>query len=278
MIMDDINLLYGVARKTRDHMRLAGLVTLAHVAAATPEELQRVKGIGPVTAPAIRANAQAWLENRPIWYNPLPDACHRDGWMFDLETYERAGRVIPWCMGWCDVHGTTGIALVAPVQEPEPLILPGGQVITLVPDSDAAWETFAAAVPGDQPVYHWTGYDMGILRATAPLDVRAQLGPCFTDLHAVFKRAVSLPLGSTSIKAISVYLGFPWMGYTDWFAAYLDYCYWLDEGNLSALARACAYQRADVQSMAWVWRWLVANRPDSLPHPPAPSPCDGEGI
>ena len=258
---DDISLLYGVARKTRDHMRLAGLVTLVHVAAATLEELQRVKGIGPVTAPAIRANAQAWLENRPIWYNPLPDACHRNGWMFDLETYERAGRVIPWCMGWCDAHGTTGIALVAPVQEPEPLTLPGGQVITLVPDSDCAWETFAAAVPGDQPIYHWTGYDMGILRATAPLDVRAQFEPRFTDLHAVFKRAVSLPLGSTSIKAISVYLGFPWMGYTDWLAAYLDYRYWLDEGNLSALARACTYQRADVQSMAWVWRWLVSNHP-----------------
>jgi predicted RecB family nuclease len=258
---DSIDRLYGVSWKTREQMRQAGIVTLRHVAAATPEALQRVKGIGPITAPAIRANAQAWLENRPVWYNPLPEMCHRGGMMFDLETCERAGRIIPWCMGWCDEQGNAGIALVAPVQEPEPLLLPGGQVITLVPDSDSAWETFAEAMPGGCPIYHWTGYDAGILRGTAPRAVRAQLEPRFHDLHATFKRAVSLPLGSTSIKAVASYLGFAWTGYTDWFAAYLDYRYWLDENNLEAITRACTYQRADVQSLAWVWRWLVANRP-----------------
>jgi len=76
-----------------------------------------VKGIGPVTAPAIRANAQAWLEKRPVWYNLLPEVCCRDGWMFDLETWERAGQTVPWCMGWCDAQGSAHIALVAPVPD-----------------------------------------------------------------------------------------------------------------------------------------------------------------
>ena len=58
---------------------------------------------------------------------PPPDVCVTGGWIFDLETLERNGRVVPWCMGWCDVEGTREIALVAPVQTPEPLTLPDGQ-------------------------------------------------------------------------------------------------------------------------------------------------------
>jgi predicted RecB family nuclease len=165
-------------------------------------------------------------------------------------------------MGWCDVQGNTQIALVGPVQVPEPLTLSDGQAITVVPDSDSAWETFAAAVAGDDsPIFHWSGYDASLLRGTAPTAVRKQLELRFHDLHATLKRTVSLPLHSTSIKIVSAYLGFPWPGYADWFAAYLDYRYWLDENNLEALAHACLYQRADVQSLAWVWRWMVSERP-----------------
>lgn len=253
-----VDLLYGVSRPTRENMKRAGITTLAHVAALTPEALQQVKGIGPVTAPAIRANAQAWMENRPIHYRPLPELCYREGWMFDLETWEYAGQVRPWCMGWCDSQANASVALVAPVQTPESLTLLDGQVITLVPDSDTAWETFAAALAGDDnPVYHWTGYDAGMLRGTAPQPCRDQLEPRFHDLHATLKHTVSFPLSSTSIKAIAPYLGFPWTGYADWFAAYLDYQEWLYNNNLEALTCACRYQRADVHSLAWVWRWLA---------------------
>lgn len=254
-----VDLLYGVSRKTRENMKRAGLTTLAHVMARSPQELQCIKGIGPITAPAIRANAQAWLENRPVRYKGLPEVCHRAGWMFDLETYEWEGRTVPWCMGWCDSQGRAHIALVAPVQVPEPLVLLDGETITLVPDSDTAWETLADAVACDNgPVYHWTGYDSGMLRSTAPWQVREQLEPRFHDLHATLKHTTSFPLGSTSIKAIAPYLGFPWIGYADWFAAYLDYLRWLNDDDRAALTRACLYQRADVQSLAWVWRWLVS--------------------
>lgn len=260
-----IDLLYRVSSKTRAHMQQAGLTTLAHVAALTPAELQQIKGIGPVTAPAIHANARAWLEDRPIRHQPLPETCFRHGWMFDLETVEVNGRTVPWCMGWCDTDGTTQITLVGPVQVPEPLALPDGQVITLVPDSDSAWEVLADATgchtDDASPIYHWTGYDVGMLRTTAPPDIRRWLEPRFVDLHATITRAISFPLRSTSIKTISAYLGYPWPGYNDWFAAYLDYKYWLDGGGLDVLARACTYQRADVQSMAWVWRWLIASYP-----------------
>jgi len=188
--------------------------------------------------------------------------------MFDLETVEVRGRTVPWCMGWCDVEGNTQITLVGPVQVPESLALPDGQTVTLVPDSDSAWEVLADATrraDDDSPIYHWTGYDVGMLRSTAPPDIRQQLEPRFHDLHGLITRAISFPLRSTSIKIISAYVGYPWPGYNDWFAAYQDYAYWLEGGDMDVLARACTYQRADVQSMAWVWRWLVDAYP--IDHP-----------
>jgi predicted RecB family nuclease len=257
-----LELLYGVSRTTRHNMLQAGMTTLADVVVLSAEELQQVKGIGPKTAPRIRANAQAWLENRPVWLNPLPEDCHRSGWMFDLETLEAAGRTVPWCMGWCDSDGRTQITLVAPVQLPEELVLPDGQAVILAPDSDSAWEAFAAAVDhDDSPIFHWTGYDSAIMRDTAPTAVRDRLESRLHDLNATLRHVVSLPLKSTSIKPVSLHLGFAWQGYNDWFAAYLDYKYWLETNNLDALTRACMYQRADVQSMAHVWRWLVAEAP-----------------
>ncbi|NLX10822.1 MAG: TM0106 family RecB-like putative nuclease [Chloroflexi bacterium] len=251
-----IELLYNVPRKTCDALKRAGLATLAQVAAVPPDDLQKVKGIGPVTAPVIRANAQAWVEDRPVRFAPLPDVCRRDGWMFDLETL---GEGIPWCLGWCDTQGRTRIALVAPVTRPQTLYLPDGQPVTLAPDPGAAWEAFADSVAAhDGPIFHWTGYDAAILDRTAPPDVKAALAPRLHDLHRTLTRTVSLPLGSTSIKTVSTYLGYSWPGYQDWFAAYEDYRRWLQTGDSDVLAQACTYQRADVESMAWVWRWLVS--------------------
>lgn len=257
-----LDLLYNVSRATRDGLAAAGLARLADIAACAPEDLLAVRGIGPVTAPRLRANAQALVEGRPVWYGTLPDDLRLGGWMFDLETYEARGQTVPWCMGWCDAAGETRIALVAPVQLPEPLTLADGQHVTLVPDSDTAWEVLAEAVAAqDGPICHWTAYDANILRGSAPAAMRARLEPRMFDLHAAFRRAVSLPLPSTSIKVVSAYLGFVWPDNPDWFAAYLDYQFWLESGDEAALARACAYQRADVQSMAWVWRWLMASDP-----------------
>jgi uncharacterized protein len=250
-----VELLYRVSRKTCENLKAAGVTTLAQVAALSPDDLQQIKGIGPITAPIIRANAQAWVEKRPVWHDKLQDECYQGGWMFDLETLE-SGQ--PWSLGWCDTQGQTHIALVAPVSSTQMLDLLDGHSVILASSSQQAWRVFAEAMATqDDRIYHWTGFDAGVLRGTAPRDVRERLDPRMRDLHHIFTHAVSLPLGSTSIKAVSAYLGFPWPGYNHWLAAYLHYREWLESGNLDALTRACMYQRADVQSMAWVWRWLV---------------------
>ncbi len=251
-----LGLLYNVSHKTRDGLRHAGITTLVQVAACSLEKLRQVKGIGPVTAPAIRANAEAWVNKRPVHFAPLPAICQQSGWMFDLETLDTG---IPWSLGWCDPAGNTQVALAAPVQAPKVQTLSDGLTVTLAPGSDGIWQVFAESVRGSSgPVYHWTGFDLSILRATAPADVRAEIEPRMLDLHRAITRSISFPLSSTSIKTISTYLGYPWPGYNEWFAAFLDYREWLNSDNLDALTRACTYQRADVQSMAWVWNWLLS--------------------
>lgn len=81
------------------------------------------------------------------------------------------------------------------------------------------------------------------------------------DLFRGVENVVSLPLKEWSIKKVSTHLGFEWPGPRDYRAAYIDYRSWLDTNDLPTLARACTYQRADVHSLAYVWRWLVKNAP-----------------
>jgi uncharacterized protein len=253
-----VDVLRGVGPVLRSELEAAQLYTIEDVAACPPEVLQQVRGIGPQRAQQLQASARAWVERRPIWHGVLPDEYRRPGWMFDLETCEVNGKTVPWCMGWCDSEGQAQIALLAPGQEPQTLILPDGQPVTLTPDVEGLWTVLADAVAGtDSPIYHWSAYDRSILRSSASPDLGEQLAPRFVDLLAVCQRTVSLPLPNLSLKAVAPYLGFPWPGHDNWFLAYLDYRSWLDQGDLEALARACTYQRADVQALAWVWRWLV---------------------
>jgi predicted RecB family nuclease len=257
-----LDLLYNIPHATRDNLRRAGLNTLSDVMAVPLEELLPIKGIGVKTALRLQANAQALLSYQPVWRDTLPVSCRQHGWMFDLETCEVNGKTVPWCMGWCDTNGKTHIALVGLVQLPVRLTLPDGQIVTLAPDSDTAWEVFAEAVTASGgPIYHWSGYDAALLRGSAPAYVVEQLTPRMHDLNATLRQVVSLPLKSTSIKVVSTYLGFEWPGHQDYRAAYVDYRYWLDSGDPAALTRACTYQRADVQSLAHVWRWMVVNSP-----------------
>src|SRR3990172_2744542 len=64
----DIALLPHLSRLAREHLRRAGITSLHQFAALTIEELQQIKGI-KTTAAALRANARAYVENRPVWVN-----------------------------------------------------------------------------------------------------------------------------------------------------------------------------------------------------------------
>lgn len=241
-------------------MRAMGICTVAQVAALSAEALDAIPGIGPATAHRIRRYAEAMLQQRAIWMDALPPVCRRPGLMFDLETDPETRD--PWSLGWCDPDGNVMIALLAPGMAPGTLRLEDGSHIVLATDNDAVWQVFCDAAMGDTPIYHWTGYDAGIMRQYAPEHVRAHLTGRMHDLHATFRRTVALPQRSTSLKPVARYLGFEWPDGAEsgmgWWLAWRDYQTWRFADDAAALARACRYQRADVDALALVWRWMQA--------------------
>ena len=259
----DLSLLPRLNTQARKHLERGGITTLQQLAALSIEELQRFKGI-KTTAASHRANALAFVEDRPVWVNTMPQLLHQGGWMFDLETAALpGGDGLPWSLGWSDEAGNSRIAIVAPNQPHERVTLnPIGELIT-VRDKDEAWEVFHDSVGvDDKPIYHWSGYDAGVMRATAPDAVKSALLGRMHDLHQTFVTTVRLPLRSYSIKKVAAYFGFSWKGYAEWWAAETDYRHWLESGEVEHLIHACEYQRDDVLALAVVWKWLIENHVD----------------
>jgi predicted RecB family nuclease len=261
----DLGLLPHLRQQTRDNLRRAGVSSLDQFAALSVTELQQIKGI-KTTAPALKANAQAYVQQQPVWFNPLPESLQAGGWMLDLETAALAGGDgLPWSIGWGDHHGEMHVVVVAPYQDERILKLPDGNSVILVADKDAAWQTVANSVMvNNLPIYHWTGFDASIMQSTAPKAIRTALEPRMHDLHRTFINTVRLPQKSYSIKKVAVYFGFFWSGYQDWWRAETDYRDWLETGDEQSLAQACDYQRDDVLALVEIWSWLVNNRPKSV--------------
>jgi predicted RecB family nuclease len=253
----DVTHLPGLRPETRAHLRLLGITTLEQFVAFSPDDLRQFKGIKS-TAPRIHATARAYMEQKPIWYNDLPPACSQCGFNFDLETDPATG--VPWSWGWSNGEGEVNIILVVAGRQAE-FRLPDGQEVTVAPTSDDAWRAFAEAVGDcDWPVYHWSGFDAGVLRATAPEDAKARLTHRMTDLLAAFNHCVRFPIPNSSLKTVAAYLAFSWSAYADWWQAYNDYRHWLRTGETHPLMRACSYQADDVKALALVWKWLNANQ------------------
>lgn len=254
----DVRRLPGLRKETREHLLQAGIVTLDQLIEFQPEDLRQFKGIKS-SAHCIHASARAFIEQKPIWYTPLPERCCECGIMFDLETNPATG--VPWSLGWADGMGDVQVILVASSYDRDLLRLPEGALITLVPDHEEAWYAFADVVgDSENPIYHWSGFDAGVLRATGPRDVRDRLSHRMYDLLAAFNQTVRLPIENSSLKTVARYLDFSWSAYEDWWQAYQDYQHWLRSGDPHMIAQACSYQKDDVVALALVWQWLVENR------------------
>jgi predicted RecB family nuclease len=249
-------LLPTLKRQTRQHLWDSGIRTYDEIAAMPLAELQKFYGIGKVNAHDIMALANAFMNDGPVWRKPFPDELRLPGVMFDLETNLNTGA--PWCFGWKVDGEPVRIAVVDRYCEEGLLKLPGGLEIIIVENSDEGWERLAEdalKVPGS--IFHWTDFDKAVMRKFAPRYVVEALDDRMHDLHKTYKATVTLPISSTSIKTVGAHLGYAWPHGSDAFGAWDDYNRWLLDGEKYALARACAYQYADVEALDIVWRWLV---------------------
>lgn len=253
-----IALLPGLSRQTWEHMQTEGICTLDDVLAQPSQELSRLKGVGKVRALEFHSHARAVVSGMPVPRSPLPEMVRLPGVMLDLETRLDDGGV--WCFGWQGADGQTKVAIVDAYCDADVLKLPDGQRIIMIRDSDEGWRLVADAateLPG--PVYHWGNFEKGVLRSTAPADVVLALDSRLHDLNRTFRQTMALPVRGTSIKKVAPYLGFHWPKGTDALSAWGDYNAWLLDGNARRLARACAYNRADVDALALIWQWMMEN-------------------
>jgi uncharacterized protein len=256
-----VSILPGLSRQAKQHLQSEGITTLDQVVAMPPEALKQFKGI-KTTAHAVHAQARAFIEERPVWYQALSERCLHSGVMFDLETDPYTQ--LPWSWGWVDAQGEAHVLITAEGRRSQVVALPDGRTVMVVSDKDTAWQVFAESVGVNGcPIYHWTGFDAGVMRATAPYHVREKLEERMHDLHRSFKQSVKFPVNGNSLKVVARYLNFEWAEYDAWDAAYWDYQRWLRHGDLEALARSCNYQTADVQALVVVWTWLVEHRADN---------------
>jgi predicted RecB family nuclease len=253
-----VTLLPGLSRQTWEQMRQAGVITLDQILALSATDLQHYKGVGKSKAADFHTYAQAYVKGTPVSRAVLPDSVRLPGVMLDLETCMDGDIGVPWCFGWQVAGAPFRVAIVGRYFDGVGLRLPDGTDVEIVVDSDAGWRRIAEAAEAVRgPVYHWGSFEMGVLRATAPTDVIETLQGRLHDLNKTFKRTFALPVKGTSIKTVAPYFGFRWPSGTSTFSAWADYRAWLLDADQEALARACAYNRADVEAMALVWRWML---------------------
>src|SRR5690606_38307378 len=105
-----------------------------------------------------------------------------------------------WSLGWLEGQS----AHVALVGRGGSRQISDGTHVHVMPTYEAAWECMAASLAGsDSPIFHWTGYDFGVLNNTAPAHVKTALAPRFVDLHRAFSQAVRFPVDGTSLKRVA---------------------------------------------------------------------------
>ncbi len=255
----NITLLNGMSRRAWESLTAAGITTVDQLLSHTVESLCQFNGIGMATARQMHTSARAIQNGDAILLAPVPDELRRPHLMLDIETsldFGNEGQ--PWSFGWSDVQGNLQAMIVAKYFEGDHLLLPDGRRVQIVEHYTDAWRMLAEyAAAHDLKIYHWSGFDASVMKQTAAPDVVEVLSPRMKDLLHIFKQTVMLPVRGRSIKKVAAYLGYAYPPESDYRQAWNDYQLWMLENDDEALARAMAYQLADVEAMLIARDWLI---------------------
>ncbi len=247
----DVSLIPGLQRRVWSALHARGLGTLNALAAASPESLLDIRGVGDLTARSlvVRARALHSGDAQRIGNPDLPAS--QPVIFFDVESVPPEG--LYYLMGTLirvddETHFTYELAASAE-------------------DELRMWESFLArlqATPG--PVIHYGNYERTVIqqldRRYGPNPQAARLLERLVNLQTVLEQTVVLPLSSYSLKQVAPLIGYAWredpLGGEDSMLAYLA---WLEDGNRSHLENILRYNEDDCRATAYIYDWLMTLPP-----------------
>jgi predicted RecB family nuclease len=234
--------------------------TLEQLAAMTVDELQSVPGIGAKTAPRIRASAQAYLTDAPVWFSTVPQSIRKPGAILDVRIDPDTLPQIPW--GFClssPAHEKHYLIDVPEMTLSTHLHLPDGRMVGLVPRFHNAWmDVRDLAFGNGWTVYYWGKAILKHLNETATPKVRKDLKLHMVDLHKIFVDAVALPTKSTGLVETAKYLGYTgWTSEDKPYIAHIAYLHWRrNPDRLDSLQDALDTMARNTDAISHIWWWM----------------------
>ncbi len=244
----DVSLIPGLRRKVWESLHARGLGRLPDLAAASAEEVARIKGVSKEGAVQIIQQARALAEGRHIVLDHPALPPPTDGEIFfDVESVPLEG--FTYLLGTLTRHGDGYHYTCDLARAPQ--------------DEAAMWQSFLQRMDGHTaPVYHYGSFErttINQLMKRYGKDGRAQalLGR-MVDLNKVLKASAVLPLRGYSLKEVAPWLGFRWSGETQ--AAdesMVEYYRWLETGEERHLENIQRYNEDDLRATLRVRDWLL---------------------
>lgn len=234
--------------------------TLEQLAVMTVDELQSVPGIGAKTAPRIRASAQAYLTDAPVWFGTVPQSIRKPGAILDVRIDPDTLPQIPW--GFClssPTHVKHYLIDVPEITTSNLLSLPDGRSVSLVPRFHSTWlNILDLAVANDWTIYYWGKAVLKHLNETATPKVRKDLKLSMVDLHKIFVDAVALPTKSTGLVETAKYLGYTgWTSEDKPYIAHIAYLHWRrNPDRLDSLQDALDTMARNTDAISHIWWWM----------------------
>ncbi|MGY1833171.1 TM0106 family RecB-like putative nuclease [Geodermatophilus sp. SYSU D01180] len=268
---DDLSLVAGMRRDTRDALRAAGITTLEQLAEAPPETLRAAR-IGAATRARLQEQARQQLDERrtgvpsrtllppakDLGLLRLPAPSAGDLYLdFEGDPHSADGAGLEYLAGVGRRDGSfTALWAHDPAAEKQMV----ADLIDLVLD---AWR----ADPG-MHVYHYAAYEVSALkRLTGRYGVReAELDQLlraerFVDLYPVVKQSMRISKGSYSIKKVEAFYGRQHTGdVADAMGSVIAYEKWLADRDPQRLVDIELYNKDDVDSTRELHDWLEGQR------------------
>jgi uncharacterized protein len=259
----DVSLIGGIGPSLQTALKAAGYKTVNDVAATTPNDLKRVKGVGQAKAEGFYTRARAISSKAPVQRPGCVMEFPQKKYEFflDLEGTDssfdpKGGSVTNYLIGM--VSREQGTVSYRPFFAPAP-----DQEGKILQEFCAFLETY-----DDFVLYHWHHYDRIALERMfdahgLPATAKARALDHLRDLHSITTQAFAFPAYSDGLKSIAGCLGFQWrqddVDALTSIVLYREYSSTRTK-NTDTLKKILDYNEDDCRAVMFVKDWLVDSR------------------